>query len=341
MRRFILPLIILISLAWAASLAAGPMVLTSDGQLYKVWASPEEGLVLSHVAAGAENQEFIIPQSLNVSLESVSVLVYEKTTTVFVLWEDLSNEISRIRLAVLKDQSWAGPMTLGGEAGFATSSPQMLLDTATSTITTTDPNDPEDTSTEVLETTFLHCVWWQHDESSGFGHAMYLAIPLDDNGFPQINESSPIDLQDLLPFGIGCTETPDIEGLAHPQFLRSSEGDPLLFTTDFSNCVFHILQIQYEVLDENDPANLEKRRRQIAVFRTGDMSMLIPPDVVLTDAKMLLGSDYSVLIYWDEEDGVHWIRASSEGWSMTKVLRVDEELNHEQAVNLLRGMLYS
>lgn len=341
MRRFILPLVVLFSLAWAGSLAAGPMVLTSDGQLYKVWASPEQGLVLSHVAAGTENEEFVIPQSINVDLETVSVLVYEKTTTVFVIWEDLADTISRIRLAVLKDQSWMGPMTLGGEAGFATSSPQAMLDTAQSVVSTGDSDDPDENSTETLETTFLHCVWWQHDESSGFGHAVYLAIPLDEDGFPLLNEASPIDLQDLLPFGFGCSETPDVEGLAHPQFLRSSEGNPLLFTTDFSNCVFHILQIEYEVIEENDPVNLEKRRRQIAVFRTGDMTMLIPPDIVLTDAKMLLGSDFSILIYWDEDDGVHWIRSDSQVWSEVKVLPIGAELNHEQAVNLLRRLVYS
>jgi len=341
MRRFILPLIVLISLAWAGSLVAGPMVLTSDGQLYKVWSSPEQGLVLSHVAAGTENEEFVIPQSINVNLETVSVLVYEKTATVFVIWEDLADSISRIRLAVLKDQSWTGPMTLGGESGFATSSPQAMLDTARSVVATGVSDNPDENSTEILETTFLHCVWWQHDESSGFGHAVYLAIPLNEDGLPLINEAWPIDLQDLLPFGFGCSETPDVAGLAHPQFLKSPEGGPLLFTTDFSNCVFHMLQIEYEVVDGNNPENLDKRRRQIAVFRTGDMTMVIPPDVVLTDAKMLLSRDFSILIYWDEDDGVHWIRSDSQGWSAVKVLPIGTELNHEQAVNLLRKLVFS
>ncbi len=338
MRRFILPLIVLISMAWAGSLAAGPMVLTSDGQLYKVWSSPEEGLVLSHVAAGAENQEYLIPQSLNVSFDSVSVLVDEKTTTVFVLWEDVAEEISRIRLAILKDESWAGPLTLGGETGFATSNPQMLLDTTTNIIP---PDDPADEELETIETTFLHVVWWQHDENTGLGHAIYLPIALDEYGFPRVDESSPIDLQDLLPFGFGCAESPDVEGLAHPQFLRSSEGAPLLFTTDFSNCVFHILQIDYEVVEENDPLSLEKRRRQIAVFRTGDMAMVIPSNVVLTDAKMLLGSDLSVLIYWDGEDGLNWISSNPQGnWSTLKTLSIGDNLSHEQAVQLIRDLVY-
>lgn len=337
MRRFILPLIVFISLAWAGSLVAGPMVLTSDGQLYKVWSSPEEGLVLSHVVSGMENEESLIPQSLNVSLETVSVLVDEPTGTVFVLWEDADQSISRIRLAVQQQETWMGPTTLGGETGFLNSNPQMMLDHAVSEIPAEDPAGQDET----LKTTFLHIVWWQHDENTGLGHGVYLPIALDSNGLPLIDESRTIDLQDLLPYGFGCADSPDVAGLAHPQFLRDSKGLPLLFTTDFSNCVFHILTIQYEVEETNNPdGSLEKRRRQIAVFRTSDLMMVIPPNVILTDAKMLLGSDFSVLIYWDGEDGINWIRSNSQGWSEMKSLSTGDLLNHEQAVELIRNLVY-
>jgi len=312
------------------------MALTADGQLFKVWASPEEGLVLSHVANGAEDEAYIIPQTIGIGLESVNIAVDERTQSIFILWSDDRDSISRVRLVELNQGTWFGPLTLGGNDGLSAFNPQLLLDEASSEIA---PEDPQD-GPVIFEDTFLHLVWWRHDDSDGQGHAVYLPLRLDSEGLLLLNENSPVDLQDLLPFGMGCDSTPDVAGLAHPQFLRTASGDPLLFTTDFSNCVFHILSIQYEIEESNDPDNFGKRRRQIAVFHTSDLVMAIPPGLVLTDSKMLLGSDYSVLIYWDSDEGVDWLLSTVEGWTEVKSLATGEQLSHEQATELIRGLVH-
>jgi len=336
MRRFILLCIVIISMA--GSLAAEPMVLTPGGELYKVWVSPDEGLVLSHVAAGAEDTESLIPQSMNINLDTVSVLVDEKSSSVFVLFED---SVSDIRLAVFNAGTWIGPLSLNGTGSFINTNPRMMLDEAVTEIPAEDPEEPA----AILKTTFLHVVWWQHDDSSGLGHAVYLPLALDEAGIPLVDEARSYDLSSLLPYGVSCSSRLDVDGFAYPQFLRDHNGQPLLFTTDFSSCVFHFLRITYELSEEgdsNDPqVNPESRRRQIAVFRTGDRIMVIPPDVVLDQAKLLLGSDYSVLIYWDGDHGVNWIRSDSENWwSERKTLTTGEQLSHEQAVELIRNLVY-
>jgi len=336
MRRFILSIIFCSIIFWGGNLSAGPMALTTDGHLYKVWASPEEGLVLSHVANGAEDEAYIIPQTLGIGLESVNIAIDERTQSVFILWSDDRNSISRVRLVELNQGTWFGPLTLGGNDGVSAFNPQLLLDRASSEI---GPIDPQDDPV-ILEDTFLHLVWWRHDTSDGMGHAVYLPLRLDSEGLPLLNEDSLIDLQDLLPFGVGCDSTPDIDGLAHPQFLRAADGNPLLFTTDFSNCVFHILSIQYEVEESDNSDGFGKRRRQIAVFHTGDVVMAIPPDLVLTESKMLLGRDYSVLIYWDSEEGVDWLLSTVQGWTEVKSLETGEQLSHEQATELLRNLIH-
>jgi len=337
MRRFIYCSVLLLLLS-AGVLNAGPMALTTDGQLFKVWVSPEEGLVLSHVAAGAEDENFVIPETVGLTLDSVEIAIDENTGNVFIVWSDDRDQVSLIRLVVLSRGAWFGPETLGGADGVSASNPQLLLDESRQLVPSDDPDvDP------VLDVqTFLHVVWWREDNGDEGGHALFFPLRLDDDGLPLFDESMPVDLQDLLPFGMGCDSAPDVEALAHPQLLRASDGHPLLFATDFSNCVFHLLSISYEVLDEDDEdmPNPEKRRRQIAVFNTDDAVMAIPPEIDLPQSKMLLGSDYSVLLFWDTPNGISWLISTEAGWSEVSSLDVGEELSHEQAVNLIRGLVH-
>ena len=68
---------------------------------------------------------------------------------------------------------------------------------------------------------------------------------------PEIDAFQPIALSDLLPYGIGCEGIDDAAGLAHPKvFVDPQSGTPHIFATDFSNCVFQILKIDYEVVEE-------------------------------------------------------------------------------------------
>ena len=332
MRRFIFILLFLVGTTTSAG-AGSPMTLTSDGHLYKVW-SAVEGLILTHLGPNDFVEESIIPQSVSVPLETVTIVVDERTMTAYVVWSDELNGASKVRLAIFSDATWFGPLTIGGLDAIAARNPMAMLNRARSVIEGDGESDPE-----ILETTFLHLVWWRHDVTDGLGHAIYMALPLDDHGLPVFDDVQPVDLKDLLPFGIGCNEAPDVQGLAHPQFFTGTDGLPLLFTTDFGNCVFHILGIDYEVEEVEISGTSVKRRRQIAVFRSGGEVMAIPPGIALTDTKMLLSQDFTVLIYWDVAGGIEWILSKTEGWSDVKSLPIGNDVSHEQAVELIRELV--
>lgn len=330
MRRLIFALSLVVLVGSAGLAHAGPMVLTSDGHLYKVWVA-DEGLVLSHSGPGIDAEDTLVPQTAGLGLDGVVLVIDEATTTPFILWTDALDGLSSVRLAALVDEAWFGPVVLGGEDGTSITNPDALLHTVRTVIET------DDMEPEVLETTFLHTVWWRHDNVTSLGHAVYLPIPLDIDGFPLLNDAQAFELENLLPFGFGCDDNPDVTGLTSARFFIGDGGLPQLFTPDFADCLFQLLGIDYEI-EETEMADGTKRRRQIAVFNTGEVMMAIPPDINLQASKMFLGHDNSVLIYWDAEDSVEWILSDTEGWTTINTLPLGDDINHEQAVELLRKL---
>ncbi|RLE22651.1 MAG: hypothetical protein DRJ65_13430 [Acidobacteria bacterium] len=340
MRRLIFALALVVLVGSAGFAHAGPMVLTSDGHLYKVWVA-DEGLVLSHSGPDFDTEEALVPQTAGLGLESVVLVVDETTSSPFILWTDTLDGLSSVNLAALVDGAWFGPAILGGEDGTTITNADALIHTVTTVIEGDEGAEPE-----ILETTFLHTVWWRHDNVTALGYAIYLPIPLDSNGIPLLDDTQAYDLENLLPFGFGCDDNPDVAGLTSARFFIGEGGLPQLFTPDFADCVFHLLGIDYEIEEIDTPEG--KRRRQIAVFNTGDVVMAIPPDLDLLASKMFLGRDNSVLIYWDatiEAEGdavgdraVEWVLSDTEGWSDIKSLPLEDDIDHEQAVDLLRKL---
>jgi len=332
MRRLIFALTLVVFVGIAGFAQADSMVLTTEGHLYKVWVA-DEGLVLSHSGPDIDSEEALIPQTMGLNLDGVVLVVDEKTATPFIIWTDSPNGLSSVRLAALVDGAWFGPAVLGGEDGTTITNPHALIHTVRTVI-----EGDEETESEILETTFLHTVWWSHDNVTALGHAIYLPIPLDSIGIPLLDDAESYDLENLLPFGLGCDDNPDVAGLTSARFFIGEGGFPQLFTPDFADCVFHLLGIDYEVEEIDLPDTSGKRRRQIAVFNTGDVVMAIPPDLNLLTSKMFLGRDNSVLIYWDTDTAVEWVLSGTQGWTDIRSLPLSDDIDHEQAVELLRKL---
>ncbi|MCD4750655.1 MAG: hypothetical protein K8R59_14890, partial [Thermoanaerobaculales bacterium] len=332
MRRLIFALTLVALVGGVGFAQANAMVLTSQGHLYKVWVA-DEGLVLTHSGSDIDSQEAVVPQTVGMDLDRVVLVVDEATATPFIIWTDSLDGLSSVRLAALVDGTWFGPAVLGGEDGTVLTNPHALIHKVRTVIEGDDGSE-----SEILETTFLHTVWWRHDNVTALGHAVYLPIPLDSNGIPLLNEAEAHDLENLLPFGVACDNNPDVAGLASARFFVGAGGLPQLFTPDFGDCVFHLLGIDYEVEEQLDPYTGLKRRRQVVIFRSGDVMMAIPQDVNLEASKMFLGRADSVLIYWDGNEAVEWILSGDAGWTDVKSLTLDADINHEQAVELLREL---
>ncbi len=329
MQRFIIVFGFVGLICGAGLSQAGPMVLTSQGDIYKVWVGGE-GLVLSHSSLGNDTEDTLIPETAGLDLDGVELVVEERTSTPFILWTRISNGLSSVLLSALVEGTWFGPSVIGGGDGVIVSNPRALLHTYQTVL-----EEEGNLVPESLETTFLHTVWWHNDTESPAGFAVYFPIPLAPDGMPLIDQATAYDLNNLLPFGVACNYQSDIVSMASPRFFIGPDGLPQLFTPDFDDCLFALLDIDYETEELDVPDAYGKRRRSIAVFRTTNVTMAVPPDIDLESSKMLLRKDNSVLIFWDGNNGIKWIISGAEGWTDIHTLAIDNEMSHEQAVDLL------
>lgn len=323
-------LIAVLLVGTAAAAAAGDMVLTRTGELYRV-APSDDGLVVSHRFTDGTVDEFLIPQTSGVATSSLQVGVDEHTGAIFVAWQQGEGRESSVELAWLADQWWMGPYSIAGRDGTTAENPQLMIDRFETTI-------DDDGDTVEFSATFAHLVWWGYTDNVDDGSAYLASFSLDENGGIDIGELEPIALSDLLPYGIGCEGIPEAEGLAHPKiFSDPQSGFPHIFATDFPNCVFQILRLMYEI--EEDWVGDTKRRRAITVWRNEAM-IAANPDIVLSNAKVEVGHNLDVVMYWDAGDTVAYVQLDENGIPPVQSLPVDDGLSREQAVEIIRALVH-
>jgi hypothetical protein len=325
-------LIAILLVGVAAAAAASDMTLTRNGDLYRV-TQTDDGLVVSHRFADGTLIEHLVPQTQGIEASSVQVGVDALTESIFVVWTDGEDLDARIDLAWYAEELWNGPTTIAGGDGTAAKNPQFMLDRFETKII-------DDTGEEVdFAATFLHLAWWSIQGADDIGTAYLASVTLDEVGNPNLDEFLPLPLADLLPFGIGCDGIDDADGLAHPMLFDDPQsGSPHIFATDFPNCTFQIVMIDYEVIEEwiGDV----KRRRAITVWRNQSM-IAINPDMVLASAKVEVGHGLDLVMHWDEPDAVAYVQLTDDGLPPVQYLSVsDDVLSREQAVEMIRALVH-
>jgi hypothetical protein len=316
--------------------AAGPMALTTEGDLYSA-ATRDNQVVLTARYADGTVEELFVPQSAAAVESSLQVGVDEATGAVYVLWQKWTGMEAMLRVAGYLDGTWIGPRIVAGNDGTAAYNPVMLIHRAVNEFTEGTDDDGEPVVTEVA-TTFLHLAWWSKFSEDDPGLAMYAAVELHSNGVPRFNEMEPVELYDLLPYGIACFEFEASENLRHPKlFIDPKSGNPHVFATDIANCLFQIVELIPQI--EEEPVQLEKRRRQIIILRSAAM-IALRPDLPLAKGKLVIGSSLRILMHWDadHEDAIRYLELDPDGISEAKVLMLDEDLNHEAATELIREL---
>jgi hypothetical protein len=330
MRRAQAILIAILLVGMAVTATAGDMALTRNGEFYRV-APSNDGLVVNHRFADGTVAEYLIPQTSGITVTSLQVGVDELTGAIFVAWQIGEELDAFIQVAWLADQWWMGPYTVAGHDGTAVENPQMMLDRVVDVV-------EEDGETIEVATTFLHLVWWSYTGTRDDGSAYLASVPLDEGGNLQIDAYQPIALSDLLPYGIGCEGIDDTAGLAHPKvFVDPQSGTPHIFATDFSNCLFQILKIDYEVVE--DIIGNTKRRRHVVIL--GHAAMIAAnPEIVLATAKVEVGHGLDVVMYWDIEDAVAYVQLDENGTPPVQSLAIGEHLSREQAMEMIRNLVH-
>ena len=320
--------ILLVGMAMTAT--AGDMVLTRNGEFYRV-APSADGLVVNHRFADGTVAEYLIPQTAGIAATSMQVGVDEQTGALFVVWQRGDEFDATIEIAWLADEWWMGPYALAGGDGTAVENPEMMLDRVVDVV-------EEDGEVIEVATTFLHLVWWNYLETRDDGSAYLASVPIDENGNPQIDTFQPIALSDLLPYGIGCEGIDDAAGLAHPKvFVDPQSGSPHIFATDFSNCLFQILKIDYDLIEEL--VGETKRRRHIVLLGHSSM-MAANPEIILSSAKVEVGHGLDVVMYWDIEDAVAYVQLDENGVPPVQSLAYGEGLTHEEAIEMVRSLVH-
>jgi hypothetical protein len=330
--RIILIAVIALGVAGVAG-AAGPMTLTRAGDLYSAATIDNQVVVTARYTDGTV-EELVVPQSAAAVEDSLQVGVDPATGTLYVVWQKRTDMEARLRLAGYLDGTWIGPMTFVGNDGTAASNPQMMIHRSVSTYS--EPTeDGEETAEFEIATTFIHLVWWSRASDDDVGAAQYMAVPLDDEGVPLFRDVEPIALIDFLPYGIACFDIGPAENLKHPKLLMDPQsGNPAVFATDLNSCLFQIFELEPQVVEDSDT----KRRRQIIILRSPS-TVALRPDLPLAATKIEVGTGLKLILHWDGDDEIlNYLELDQEGLSETKSLLLGEKLNHEQAVELIRGL---
>jgi hypothetical protein len=318
--------------------AAEPMALTQDGDLYMASTRDDQVVITARYADGSV-EELFVPQSAAVVESSLQVGVDETTGAIYVLWQKLTGMDARLRLAGYLDGTWIGPRTFAGGDGTATLNPAMLIHRPVSVVETGTDEDGEPVFSE-LATTFLHLAWWNRFSEDDPGLAMYAAVEIAANGVPQFNDMEQIELQGFVPFGVACFEFEANENLYHPKlFIDPGSNNPHVLATDFGDCLFQILEIVPVVEEEEEQIDFAKRRRQIIILRKASM-VALRPELPLAKGKLVVGGGLRMFMHWDGEtdDIVHYLELDAEGLYEPKTLVLDDKVDHEIAVELIREL---
>ncbi len=341
MRRLILSFIaILCCFMPALDANATNMALTKDGTLFRIILN-DEGMLLTSSSPDGTSYSSLVPQTTGADISSVSIGIDETSLIPYILWQEGTAENARVFLATYIKDVWTGPIAIDSESFVSARNPQMIVRRETTSVDVETEIEGNDGEPEIfietinVEATILHTVWWSQFEGDDAGVGIYAAIPVLDDGTPHIEEALVTQLGDLLPYGIGCSGIHDTDALSFPKlFVDPASGRVNVFSTDYANCLFQIIEMEYHVADWN---NLEKRGRHSIILGRTEM-IAINPDLVLGGAAVKVGRNLSVVVYRDVANAIEYTQLDEQGWSKTQRLELSEELNHEQAVNLIDAL---
>jgi len=332
--RTVLIAVVALAVAGLAG-AGGPMTLTKSGDLFSV--SKVDGqLVVSAEYADGTFAELPVPQSDVAVRDSLQVGVDEASGALFVLWQKNTGMDSKVRIATYVDGIWIGPSTIAGYDGTAAFHPQLMVHRARNEVVE-DALEGEEPEVTVLETTFIHLAWWSQATEDEPGAAVYAWLPVAGDGTPQFDSMDETILSDLLPYGAACFEVENTDNLKHPKlFVDPQSRMPHVFLSDYLGCAFQIMELRPVVVDIAE--DLTKRRRQIIILRHG-RTVAMRRDLPLATAKMEIGGDLSILMHWDGADNsLLYLELDPDGISETRKLTIGDNLDHEGAVELIRGL---
>lgn len=318
--------------------AGDPVALDRDGVFWRVHATAE-GTLLVGTRDGEEVARSLVPFPLGIAGQvdrNFQLVADETTGKVVVFWQRSWGEFaSDVVLAVWNGHDWERVSYLGEEASLAARNPVLKLAVASSSYP--DPEDPQK-SIDVKET-FALALWWQGIGEAGHAKMAVLALTAS----PQ--EEGALRIFDVSPdvgIGFGCAEPLPTELLEHPTFTSAPPGPVTHFlVANPSTCLLFVQEVGFQL----EPPSQEEgglqvvglRRRHTPIF---GVRRVLPPtrQLVAEGTRAVLGADLQPVLYRATPEGVEYTVATASGWSAPRLLKLEEGLSLEQALNLVTGL---
>jgi hypothetical protein len=327
--RFIVALALGIGLA--ATVSAADMTLTESGDLYRLTLG-EDGLNVTATLSDDSVLDLLVPQTAGIVSPSYHVGVDDSSGAVFVLWQENEGSEATIVFASHSKGTWYGPTVLAGGDGTVAINPQMLVFRHSKTFAA----EEEGGEPIEVEDSILHLVWWSYKEAIEDGGAIYSSVPVDDLGLPIFDDVDVRSLTDLLAYGIACPEITNAARLAHPRlFVDPQSGNPHVFATDIGQCLFQILELKYR--PEFD--SITKRRRRVVIFGRSRMAP-VRADLKLATARVQVGHDLALVVYWNKGDAIDYLKLTEEGWTDMRSLAFGDGLGFQRALELIETLTH-
>jgi hypothetical protein len=327
--RFIVALALGIGLA--ATVSAADMTLTESGDLYRLTLG-EDGLNVTATLSDDSVLDLLVPQTAGIVSPSYHVGVDDSSGAVFVLWQENEGSEATIVFASHSKGTWYGPTVLAGGDGTVAINPQMLVFRHSKMFAA----EEEGGEPIEVEDSILHLVWWSYKEAIEDGGAIYSSVPVDDLGLPIFDDVDVRSLTDLLAYGIACPEITNAARLAHPRlFVDPQSGNPHVFATDIGQCLFQILELKYR--PEFD--SITKRRRRVVIFGRSRMAP-VRADLKLATARVQVGHDLALVVYWNKGDAIDYLKLTEEGWTDMRSLAFGDGLGFQRALELIETLTH-
>jgi hypothetical protein len=340
MRRLLIAL--LLSTVAVSAGAATPYFLDRCGVLWKAAAS-HDGLVLTGEVDGVVQVSSLVPFIVGIDGnedQQIQVAADELTGKVAVVWQrNYGAAFSEVFLAIWANGTWERITQLTGAIGENPRFPLVTLSQVHTVVQ--DPASPDDaSSTTTVRDSFLHMTWWQGSGGQQRGRyaILRLSTTADD---PEALRS--LDLDDLLPVGLGCPSDLPGDVLEHPLFASTTARDhALIFFGSKKVCMFHLVEVTFELEADAASPNPDlpitvQRRRHTPIFGVRRVYQT-PQSFNMDGARVIPGNDLRPVCYRVIEGQIQYVVANDLGWSPVRTLSTRDGLTLDQAIPLVENL---
>lgn len=319
------------------------LLLTTDGRLFIAEQRTSTGLADPNVASltyisltvrnGDQQQELIVPGTLEAGLHANPALAYDNTSqTLFVFWQRSASLLHSELLfqSLGPDSNWSAVTAFGSVRN-------MRQNLRIAVTRKSHAPSPDDTMVStVVPQINVHAVWWESDLFDGVQSARYAMMTIEngvvvDTSIHNLFEFIPEP--ESIPENLGDLEVSEV--FKHPALFVSPQQDGVsVLFGDTRDGSFETVSIQpWKYAGE--------ARVHIPVGRHEGGRIGAPKLVANSNSRVsTVGTpDGRLALYTTEGDSFRYVILGEDGWSEQRELHLDANINTDAAVRAVRRLV--